>query len=74
MLVCMMTQLPSLCILKNRHVLDLHRQLEIFNELQRRIQKIIQKEGGRPPPHPTLAPNENVTFQDMQHTALWAYS
>ena len=46
----MMTQLPSLCILKNRHVLDLHRQLEIFNELQRRIQKIIQKEGGRPPP------------------------
>ena len=39
---------------------------------QGRIQK-IQKEGTGSPSLP-LPQRENLTFQDMQHTALWAYS
>ena len=39
------------------------------SNVQRRIQK-IQKEGAKSSP----SPNENITFPDMQQTALWAYS
>ena len=42
-------------------------------EDQGRIQK-IQKEGAESRTLPPPPPNENFTFQDMQHTALWAYS
>ena len=30
--------------------------------------------GDRVPPTPLPSPNENFTFQDTQHAALWAYS
>ena len=42
----------------------------LSNHRQGRIQK-IQKEGAEFPQDP---PNRNFTFQDMQLTALWAYS
>ena len=42
---------------------------------QGRIQK-IQREGAKytPPPPPALPLNENFTFKDVHHTALWACS
>ena len=34
----------------------------------------ISERGGQVPHPPPHSPNENFTFQDVQHTALWAYS
>ena len=47
------------------------KQVEIIRQLTtpRDGSRKFRKRGPSPPP-----PNENCTFQDMQHTALWAYS
>ena len=52
----------------------------VFENIQERGAYLENSErGGRiSPPPPPLPPvqtmKENLTFQDMQHTALWAYS
>ena len=42
--------------------------------LARSRSRKFKKGGPSPPPSNSPPPNENFTFRDMQHTAVWAYS